>query len=520
MPEAEKTDFAYDTLPYPSMTFPQTHPDHLAAIGRFYGLKAAPPENCRVLELGCGDGTNLNWQAVTLPESRFVGVDLSKLHINGARDDLSELNLSNIEFYQKDVLDIGEKTFGTFDYIIAHGLFSWVPDFVREKILDLYQELLNPNGIGYISYNVFPGCHRRKIVSDAMRFLTKNIQDPLEKVQKGVSFARFLTENTGHLPTYRDILKFELEGMDDRGEANIFHDDLSEENRPFYFSEFIELAENHDLQYLSEAERFTAQPRNLPAEVIKKLDDLSKNIIEYEQYVDFFLSTRFRQTLLFRKENKVDRNFTPAKIKQFYVSSNLRPVSENVDISGTTEEKFTNPKGANAATNHPLTKTALMYLYESGTHRIKFADLIDKSRKLLAKKNFVSGDWKKESDITASLFFQIHSPNSIRFHVNQSGAVEKVSEKPKVSEFTRLQADRNQDITTFHGLNLSLDDEFMRELICLLDGTRNSENLTSEMVDKFHPDAEKADRPRIKEQTADQISQSLHQLAKFGLLVA
>jgi methyltransferase-like protein/ubiquinone/menaquinone biosynthesis C-methylase UbiE len=519
MSKTEKTDFVYDTLPYPSMTFPQTHPDHLAAMGKFYGMETASPENCRVLELGCGDGTNLNWLAVTLPGSRFVGVDLSRTHIDGARDDLSELNISNVEFYQKDVLDIEEKTFGKFDFIIAHGLFSWVPDFVREKVLSLYQELLNPNGIAYLSYNALPGCHRRKIVSDAMRFHTRKIDDPLEKVQQGVSFTRFMTENTGHLSTYQDILKYEFEGMADRGESHIFHDDLGDENQAFYFSEIVELAEKNDLQYLSEVERFTSQPHKLPAEVVKKLDDISENIIEYEQYVDFFLSCRFRQTLLCRKEHKLKRNFKPEKIKQFYVSSNLHPVSENVDIAGTTAEKFTSPKGANAETNHPLTKTALLYLYESGTHRIKFTELIDRSHKLLAENNFASKDREKESDITASLFFQIHSLSSIRFHIGRSRAEKNVGEKPKVSEFNRLQAKRDQDVTTFHGLNLSLGDEFMKELLSLLDGSRNLEGLTSELIEIFYADLSTESKSEIREQISEQINRHLDQLAKFGLLV-
>ena len=125
-----------------------------------------PPtvENCRVLELGCGDGNSLLAHAFNLPDAHFVGVDLAENHIQKAKKSVEELNLKNIEFHQTDVMKMSSEDFGKFDYITAHGLFSWVPEFVREKILSLYHEMLAPNGVGYISFNAFPGAHQRQMV--------------------------------------------------------------------------------------------------------------------------------------------------------------------------------------------------------------------------------------------------------------------------------------------------------------------------------------------------------------------
>ena len=71
----------YDEVPYPGRAFPQTHPDRLATMATLYGLDAAPPDACRVLELGCGDGGNLLPMALALP-----GLDASSGSTLRARD--------------------------------------------------------------------------------------------------------------------------------------------------------------------------------------------------------------------------------------------------------------------------------------------------------------------------------------------------------------------------------------------------------------------------------------------------
>ncbi|MEZ5347333.1 MAG: class I SAM-dependent methyltransferase [Pyrinomonadaceae bacterium] len=232
-------DPAYEDLPYPSMTIQDTHPDHLAVMARFHDLVPRSPEKCRVLELGCGNGSNLNWMASTLPASEFVGVDLSKVHIDEACETHSKLGIGNAEFYEQNVLEIDEQEFGEFDYIIAHGLFSWVPEDVREKILDLYGKLLAPNGVGYISYNVLPGFYRRRLMRESMLFHIRDVAKPSEMVGKAKAFAQFLSENTFGSPLYSVLLKSEFEGMAGRDESNIYHDDLFTFNNPYYFSDFI-----------------------------------------------------------------------------------------------------------------------------------------------------------------------------------------------------------------------------------------------------------------------------------------
>ena len=74
----EAAMFSYDRILYPNYLHTQTHPDRLATMTKFFGMNAKPVENCRVLELGCGTGSRLLSFAYDLPDSEFVGIDLSE----------------------------------------------------------------------------------------------------------------------------------------------------------------------------------------------------------------------------------------------------------------------------------------------------------------------------------------------------------------------------------------------------------------------------------------------------------
>ncbi len=178
---------AYDEVPYPSLAHVQTHPDRLATIAALFGLQTAPVEKCRVLELGCGDGTNLISMAYGLPNSEFVGIDAAGRAIAEGNEMIRDLSLDNVRLQQLDLMEFdagGEP----FDYIIAHGVYSWVPDPVRDRILAICSESLSPNGVAYVSYNSYPGGHIRDMVREMMLFHVQCAPDAKhEKRNRSVS---------------------------------------------------------------------------------------------------------------------------------------------------------------------------------------------------------------------------------------------------------------------------------------------------------------------------------------------
>jgi SAM-dependent methyltransferase len=158
---------SYDEVPYASDPYPQSHPDQLATVATLFGMAPAPVDRCRVLELGCARGGNLIPLALALPRSRFVGIDSSAHQVVAAREVIAALGLGNIEVSQRSILDV-DAGFGSFDYIICHGTYSWVPSEVQDKILAVCARNLAPGGVAYVSYNTYPGWHLRGLVRDLL----------------------------------------------------------------------------------------------------------------------------------------------------------------------------------------------------------------------------------------------------------------------------------------------------------------------------------------------------------------
>jgi methyltransferase-like protein/SAM-dependent methyltransferase len=502
-------NFIYDDVPYPSFTFSQTHPDRLATIAKIYGLNPADAENCRVLELGCGDGSNLNWIAHMLPNSKFVGVDLSAKHIDDATKNATEIGIENVEFHAADVMTLSAESFGKFDYIIAHGLFSWIPDFVREKVLQIYHEMLNANGIGYISYNAYPGCHLRELTRNMMRFHVKGIDQPMQKVAESLKFIEFLGENVEKGSIYQQILKQEFSKMAERTPENFFHDDLSDFNQPFYFTDVIAAAENHDLQFLSEVAFSSSQTQQLPKAIQEMLASFGDDVIKIEQYLDFVKSKRFRSTLLCHKEAKINRDISPEIIRQFSIASQIKPISSKPDLKPKAIEKFVTLKDTAFQLDHALTKAALVYLNKIWSRSIKFDELIGEAAKLLKKDNIEISEDNIETSTT--ILFQLYSAGFIQLHSFQPNFVSKISTKPKASSFARWQAKSNPTVSTLSGLSLSLEDELVRVLLTLLDGTRDRAAILAAL--KKNPKTKNFKNLTLL------LENNLSQIAKSALLV-
>jgi methyltransferase-like protein len=511
MPVSE--NFIYDALPYPSFTFPQTHPDRLATLGTFYGMSPARPEKCRVLELGCGDGANLLSFAYGLPNSEFVGVDLSAVHIADAKKTAEELNLSNISFYAENVLDFTRERFGEFDFIIAHGLYSWIPDFVRQKVVEIYAECLAPQGVGYISYNAYPGCHLRAMMWDAMRFHTAELEEPLEKVQHGKMILGFLSEAVEPDSIYKMMIDLELSEINDRTEENVFHDEFAEVNQPFYFHEFINHIKPHGLQFLSEAEPFSTHAGNLNPKAQQALKSLGSDIVRREQYLDFIKCRRFRSTLVCRANIELNRQLKPETVGKYFFASHVRLTSEAPAVKEKVKERFISVKGASFEIEHPLTKAALVLLNDIWTRRLSFAELMNESRTMLNE--MMEEEFAAEKRTSASLLLSLFEAGFVKLHLYQPEFATQAGEFPVASAFARWQAQHgSESVSTLTTMNLSPEDEGVRTLIQLLDGTRNRAMLADEIAARLDVEDKENFRLRLPEI----IEFNLMKMAQAGLL--
>lgn len=509
--------FTYDEVPYPSYTFPQTHPDRLSTIAAFYGIDAAPPEDCRVLELGCGDGTNLIAMAYALPSSSFVGIDLSEVHINDGKLNAGTIGISNIDLRQGDVVELDTNYLGKFDFIVAHGLYSWVPGLVRDSIIKIYQECLTPNGIGYISYNAYPGCHIRDMTRGMMRYHARDIRDPNKKAAKGISLLKSLANAVEADTIYQSTLLLEIEQIEERSIQNIFHDDFAGINQPFYFHEFVDQIGRHGLQFLAEADPASMSMSDLPSEARTALESLAHDAIEREQYLDFIKCRRFRSTLICRDALVIERSPDPSVLNSLLVASGVEH-SEQIDtLSAPTPMRFTGPKDASLEINHPLTKAALVYLKSIWTRPIAFPDLIKAAGKMLS--DLEDAALEEETQRTAAFLIQLYNAGFVKFHRHTPTFASEVSKFPTSSAFARWQVERgSKSVTTLSGLNLEPEFEAVRTMISLLDGTRDRAALFNEMKEMF--DVPDANRDAFEQNLPNMIESSLLKLAESGLLIA
>lgn len=523
-------DNIYDEVPYPGSPFSQTHPDRLATIGALFGMQPAPVGNCRVLELGCADGGNLIPMAVALPESEFVGIDLSLRQIQDGQRIVETLQLKNIRLLHLDIMEFGEQ-FGTFDYVIAHGVFSWVPVEVQEKILQIANERLRPQGIAYVSYNTYPGWHMRGMLRDMMLFHTRQFSETQTRIEQARALVNFLADAVpADDGPYGLLLSSELHRMQKWSDSYIRHESLEPCNEPLYFHQFVERAEKHRLRYLGEANFGAMLANDFPSAVAETLGEIGRNIVEMEQYMDFVRNRMFRQTLLCHEETSLDRTLTSACCDAMHVVSVLQPVAMPVDLPGPAPAEFRSPAGTIVTAKAALQKAALLALAQASPQSIYFPELVTRARSMIQRQRFDLHDAKTLAGETEDLrdsIFKCFCDNLMELHVAAPRFRTRLSERPLASPLARLQAQPDGYVTTLAHRQVKLD-VLNAHLLRHLDGSRDrpallqvlnelAANGTVVATQNGHvitaPDT-------VKSVMEEQLESRLNELAQAGLLLA
>lgn len=293
----------YSELGYKSMPFPYTTPATLEAYAALVGVSAPNPKTARVLELGATYGGNIISQALFNPDATFVGIELSQEQVEKGNEVIANAGLANVSLIQSDIASIGSEI-GTFDYIIAHGVYSWVDDGVKDALLRLIDEHLAEDGIAYISYNTYPGWHTMEEVRQLMMFSNRDKTqfNHKEKVLHGktigsivgsqiLKYDNLKERNSKFLGALRSVMQ--------KDEYYVGHDHLEPNNDPVYFYQFNDHLEAHNLAYLCDADLTLSMVRSFDADIADTLDKLALNDhVAQEQYLDFMLDTTFRKSII------------------------------------------------------------------------------------------------------------------------------------------------------------------------------------------------------------------------------
>jgi methyltransferase-like protein/SAM-dependent methyltransferase len=518
------SESTYDAVPYQSLPFAQTHPDRLAGLARLLGLKAPAVETARILELGAAAGGNLIPMAEQLPAATFIGIDQSARQVADGQAMIRALGLSHVGLKQADIRDV-DGSFGTFDYVIAHGVYSWVPDDVQEKILSICRRNLNPDGVAYVSYNTLPGWSMRGMIRQMMLFHARRFGDPVEQVRQARRIIDFLAKSAAADTPYGTYLRSELEELRRASDHYIFHDHLEENNHPCLFAEFAARAARHGLRFLAEADLQTMVPGHFPAEVQDVLRRVSGDTVYLEQYMDFLRNRMFRQTLLVPDDKEPTYDLKPSSLSGLYVAAAVRPERPGFDPFAEGFEKFSAVGGMTLQATDPIVKSALAELADRWPGRVEFEELCKRSRARLGGNP--TPDDVEQIGLALLQFLTTGGPRVLEVTPRPLNVAVGVPDRPRVSPLARRQAARGAPVTTLRHETFHLSD-FDREVLRRLDGTRDRSAVLSAVMDRVkegaltvaHDGRPVTDVAEAKPLVSAAVTEVLNRFSRCSLLLA
>ena len=302
----EQAKEIYADLGYLSQPFPYASAPFLESYARLLGLSPVPAATARILEIGSSYGGNLISQALFYPQATFTGIEIAPTQVSVGKTYIDQLGITNLKLLEGDVNESHDHL-GTYDYIIAHGFYSWVDDETKDNFLRLCKEHLAENGILYMSYNTYPGWHKMDSVRALLEFANKDIDtlNHREKVRHGKTVASKL----GALMLEYDTIKAQqgpflqsLRQTLQKQDCYVGHDHLEPVNTPVYFHQCMDHMAEHGFTYLCDCDLNLSFPDVYDETLRTKLQELAPHDpLAREQYIDFMLNTAFRKSLFTHK---------------------------------------------------------------------------------------------------------------------------------------------------------------------------------------------------------------------------
>lgn len=340
----------YKELGYKSYPFPFTTPAYLEAYGTLVGLKPPTAKMARVLELGATYGGNIISQAAHNPEATFVGIELSQDQVEKGNKIIGDAKLDNVSLVQGDILNFDE-SMGTFDYIIAHGFYSWISDEMKDKLLDIISNHLADNGIAYVSYNTYPGWHTMEEVRQLMLFANRGHDESThkEKVLRGKTVGSLVGAqilNYDNLKERNSKFLSALRSVMQKDDYYVGHDHLEPHNDPCYLYQFNDHLKANNLAYVGDADLTLSMVRTYDESIADKLEQLAPNSqVDQEQYLDFMLDTTFRKSIICKASAAKDISYAvsnPAEVNTIPVRTTINNFTFQILFDEEALEMFEN----------------------------------------------------------------------------------------------------------------------------------------------------------------------------------
>jgi hypothetical protein len=434
-----------------------------------------------VLELGCAGAGNLVPMAFNLPGSEFVGIDLSRRHVDEANTVIRRLGLSNIRVEHASILDVNAR-WGEFDYILCHGVFSWVATEVQDRIFEIARDRMTPAGLAYISYNTYPGWHLRECVRHMMRYHAGQFETASEQVEQARALLSFLASSTGKEGPYAELLHRELDRLSRATDSYLFHEHLETTNAPLYFHQFMERAERADLRFLSEASVSDMLTSRFPAAIAETLENISSDILHLEQYMDFVRNRQFRQTLLVHANLTPKRALTPEFLPGLLLSSAAQPETIPIDLARDGPLTFWHGR-QRADVTLPSTKAALLILRERWPAAVPMNELVpsalERAGPFFGDVTQVEAERGMGSDLFGCVMHGL-----VNLHTVSPPCTAVLYDRPRAHPLSARYAEQSRHVVNAHHDLIELD-RLSQEVLLLCDGTHTREDIIEALVTRL-----------------------------------
>lgn len=487
----------YDEVPYLGNLVALTSPAHLSLCARWHDFVATPLLDFHLIELGCGDGANLLALAFYNPNATFLGVDSSSGQLALARQAARALSIGNVEFLHNDVRELESVSVQSSDYIVAHGLYSWVPEDAREATLRFCRRALSPAGLAYISYNAQPGWTTRRLVRESLLRAGSVRGAPIEqKAARAIEVAAHLLED---FPS-RDyasaiLLAEELVRVRDAKPDYVFHEYLAEVNDGFWLGEFVERARRHGLEHLCDAQ-FGRWEGHVPVQLRNALERRGLDLIEQEETADLLCHRYFRASILRRVDAPRASVSRRELIEQAHLATSLTAKSDPFDLTDGVVEKFQGAGGAEITIAASITKAAVLLMAAQWPAGLQFERLCGKAAEFLAAHGLdTPGSVRSQLiDDVIPLF----EAGQVDLRLHEPFYRHRTPDCPCVHALARFEAAHRNALSTPYHVPLSFDGQTF-ELVRALDGSRSLLQLQHVFGDAL-------------------VSQTVDLLARWGLL--
>ncbi len=473
---------AYDLRPYTDHAYAESHPERLAVVALLNRFDPPPLRGARVLELGCGRGGNLLSMAAGMPDATFVGVDRSRVQIDEAAAIARAAELANVTLRADDFEAVQERA--SFDYVIAHGLCSWIPPEARRALFQTIAASLAPRGIAYVSFNVLPGWYDRMAARDWLETFgaPDTARASLDELRSFVS---------PELASYRASLERVAARIAETEPAYVAHEYFAAEHHPQRVKDFLNEAEQAGLRYLGDAIAQQTAFELAPEALVSRTRDVSAR--DAQQLLDFARATAFRRTLLVRAETcdaagwRWSPMLDPSALSKMSVTSRLMPTETEGELA-----------------YGDLT-------VQVGEHALRAMQEI---ARVAPRAAAIDASWREE------LFDVWLATQAIDLHLHSPVIADGSSERSRACPIARWHAAHRGAITNRWHHEVVLKDDIAKWVLARLDGTRTADDLARELVggDLARP-AQGFARPAQESEPRALVRGVIAQLASLALLV-